>query len=368
MTKKHKASILAIGNEILIGQIINKNASSLSKSLLDYNIETTCHLAVRDIEKEIHQGLDYLKGFGDIVFISGGLGPTEDDLTRQALASYLKLPLDFDEDCFKDLEEKLHRRNVKVTENHRQQALFPKGAKRIHNSVGTADGFYLEHNQQHYFVVPGPPAEIKSCWQNFISDKLEKDLSNLETKEIFSMHILGLPESEVADRVSRLCQGMRYRPEYRLHLPYVELRFQHHGDLNTKDLENRFREEFGCHFYYTGENGVDKKLKEVLKGKKVLFVDSYSDGNLFEVLRAYNLHVDYYNKSMENNYTASGYDWLFEFQPGNSFEEPLQLSMNQKKMDVKRLSDRRLSARLEKRKMVELALWKVAECLAKSPH
>jgi nicotinamide-nucleotide amidase len=365
MIAKKRVSVLAIGNELLLGQIINKNAALISEKLLDYNLRSTYHCVVADDVAEIITALNYLWSRSDIIFVCGGLGPTEDDLTREAITQFMKTSIHQDDVVLKELKLKLQKRGVQFTLNHIKQAQFPTGGKVMKNDVGTADGFHLNSTGKDIFAVPGPWIEIESCWKNYIHDKL-KGIS-LTKIQIERFQIIGLPESEVSQRTQDLLKGSPFNAEYRLHTPFVELRIDVDPihQLKWKEYDQRISEEFKE--FIVGKGNVDKakEFVEKIKDKKVLFVDAVSQGYFAERLLPLtkDLKFDFFQiASLPASYAAENYEIFFEVRPVGE-NEWLGLIDNSTEIPIKRLSERKLRPDFVKKKMAELFFWKLVDHL-----
>lgn len=233
-----KASILAIGTELTTGQIINGNASSLSQKLKDLGIIVTTHLTVPDDKKIILNSLDYLashlSGSSDLLFVTGGLGPTTDDFTRDVLAEWSGTEMKFDQASWDNLVERLTARGFRVREMQKQQCYFPVNAEILLNSDGTANGFKFVARNKIIYVLPGPPREIESIWKNHILIELTEKTKTINKKITTSWDTLGVGESDVAFSVE---EALKDRPQtgsfpdleigYRVHLPYVEVKLSY---------------------------------------------------------------------------------------------------------------------------------------------
>ncbi len=223
-----KASILAIGTELTTGQIINKNAASISEKLKACGIETLIHLTVPDDKKLILESLHYIAPQSDLVFVTGGLGPTSDDFTRDVVAEWAKLELIFDEKSWQHINTRLQSRGFQVREMQRQQCFYPKGSKILENKEGTANAFQFEHDKQTVFVLPGPPREIESVWHDYIHSYLNEKTKTLNKRITKSWDTLGVGESDIAylveDVLKKFPKSKQLEVGYRVHLPYVEVK------------------------------------------------------------------------------------------------------------------------------------------------
>lgn len=228
-----KASVLAIGTELTTGQITNSNSSWISARLKELGIQTSLHLTVPDDREVNLQSLKMCADNSDVVFVTGGLGPTSDDFTREVIAAWMGSKLEFDEASWQHIESRLKPRGIPVKEIQRQQCYFPKDAKVLGNREGTANGFQVQHGGKLVFVLPGPPREIAAIWQDHIHPWALEKTKGLDRIVTESWDILGLPESQVAEMaeqvLSKLPTALASKLEvgYRVHLPYVELKLSY---------------------------------------------------------------------------------------------------------------------------------------------
>jgi len=219
------AAILGVGTEVTTGQISNTNAQWLSKQLWTLGIPTSVQTAVPDDWDLIHQALVDCHKTADLLFVTGGLGPTTDDFTREVISKWSNLPLSFDPEAWTTLVGKIQARGVLVKDMHRQECFFPQGARVLNNPVGTASGFHLSlPNSKHVFVLPGPPKEIHGIWQDHIQSWLTDWARQIDPGLTWSWDNVGLPESEIATRVEEVLKGCPFEKAYRVHLPYVEFK------------------------------------------------------------------------------------------------------------------------------------------------
>ncbi|MEG0712574.1 MAG: competence/damage-inducible protein A, partial [Niameybacter sp.] len=152
-----KAEILAVGNEVVTGHTINTNASFIASRLQDYGVLTAYHTAVGDVKEDIEEALHYALRRVEIVFVIGGLGPTEDDLTKQVVCQALNKPLVFYEDVYQGIVDYFKRTNRTTPENNKRQAYFPTDAHILENTCGTAPGCLIKYEGKMIVLLPGPP-------------------------------------------------------------------------------------------------------------------------------------------------------------------------------------------------------------------
>lgn len=237
-----KVSLLTIGTEITTGEILNTNSQWISERLENLNMDVIHHVTVPDQREIMLSALDFISS-SDILILTGGLGPTQDDITREVVAGWISKPLEFSDPAWEFLSECIAKRGRKPLEAHKRQCQFPKGAELLKNTVGTALGFHIEGRGKEIFVLPGPPRELKPMWENEVEPKLPKGSLTPWVKWTFE----GLPESEVADRFERVLSGF-IDPQsieigYRASPPIIHVKIRE-AHL-PKGFKEKVSEEFG---------------------------------------------------------------------------------------------------------------------------
>jgi len=169
-----KAIIIGIGDEILIGQITNTNAAWMGRALNDVGIEVLENIVISDKAQHIADTLDYALAKADIVLTTGGLGPTQDDLTTETLARYFDTELVIEEEVFERLKQLLKRRGRVLTEENKKVALVPRDCRIIVNPKGTAPALWFERAGKIVIAMPGVPYEMKYFMTNSILPDFEK--------------------------------------------------------------------------------------------------------------------------------------------------------------------------------------------------
>lgn len=200
-----KAEIIAVGTEILTGQITNTNAQFLSEEFAKLGIDVFFQTAVGDNEKRLLSVIDLASKRSELVVLCGGLGPTEDDLTKQTLAKYLGRDLVFDEQANKRLDEFFATRpQFARTANNERQAQLIEGSIPLQNSTGLAVGGVLEVNGVTYVVLPGPPSELKPM----VLDSLVPLLSG-DHRQLYSrvLRFFGIGESQLVTVLTDLIEN-----------------------------------------------------------------------------------------------------------------------------------------------------------------
>ncbi len=220
-----RASIVAVGTELTTGQTENTNASWLSRELEKQGVETVLHLAVADQREAILRALSSASQVAELVLVTGGLGPTADDFTRQVVAEFCGLELSFDQDSWTRIVERLGRFQIPVAESNRQQCYFPVGSTILANPSGTASGFLIPQSTvaPAIAVLPGPPREVQAIWQSVLSGVVTQRAPGL-TKRLMTWQCLGKSEAELGELVETALQGGGLETGYRAHRPYVEIK------------------------------------------------------------------------------------------------------------------------------------------------
>lgn len=234
-----KASILAVGTELTTGQITNANATWISQKLKAMGLLTSLHLTVPDDRDLIRKGLKLCAEHGELVFVTGGLGPTSDDFTRDLITEWAGQSLKFDEPSWQKVVDRLTSRGFPVHDFQKQQCFFPENSQILDNSQGTANAFYLS-SPKHLWALPGPPREIEAVWSDHIQGQIQKLSEKVDAHMTKSWDLLGLGENQVAKIAEPIVENSGLEVGYRVHLPYVELKlsfFKSQTDFAQKYVE-----------------------------------------------------------------------------------------------------------------------------------
>ncbi|MGQ7870347.1 competence/damage-inducible protein A [Sunxiuqinia sp. sy24] len=195
-----KAEIITIGDEILIGQIIDTNSAWMGEQLNLHGIEVFQITSVHDKHDHIMEALANAEKHADLVLITGGLGPTKDDITKKVLCDYFDSRLVLNESVLQRITERLTKRNVAMNQLNKDQALVPDKCTVLTNSTGTAPGMWFEKNDTIFVSMPGVPFEMKSIMSEEVLPQLA---SNGKAKSIYHQTVLvyGIPESMLAEKI-----------------------------------------------------------------------------------------------------------------------------------------------------------------------
>ena len=169
-----KAAILTIGDEILMGQITDTNSVYIARLLSESGIETCRMQSVPDQGDAIRQALDNLLSEADLLFITGGLGPTKDDITKKVLCDYFDDELVFDDQTYRHIESLLAHRQAPMNQLNRDQALLPRKAEILPNRKGTAAGMWFSQNGKQAVSLPGVPFEMECLMDEEVMPRLHR--------------------------------------------------------------------------------------------------------------------------------------------------------------------------------------------------
>ncbi len=194
-----RAEIIAVGTELLLGQIVNTNAQYLSRGLAELGIDVYYQTVVGDNKERLIQAIEIGRGRADLLVFTGGLGPTMDDLTRDALAEYLNRGVELHEPTMNKITAMFAGRGGSFVESNRRQALLVEGATPLRNDTGLAVGNALGADGTHYLLLPGPPREMKPMFANDGTAWLKSLFGEADTLHSVMLKFAGIGESGLED-------------------------------------------------------------------------------------------------------------------------------------------------------------------------
>lgn len=212
------AVILSIGDELALGQTVDTNTAWLARQLAGLGIAMTLHMTIADDRQAIADAIRHALGHGELVLVTGGLGPTEDDLTRHALADVMGAPLEMNEHCLRQLEAFFQRLGRQMPPSNRIQAMIPRGAEPIDNLAGTAPGMHAvvprpqeakgAARQADIYVMPGVPKEMMIMFERDVLPRL-RAAGNGGVILSRTLHTFGMGESSVGEMLGELMRRGR---------------------------------------------------------------------------------------------------------------------------------------------------------------
>lgn len=279
-----KAEILAVGTELLLGQIVNTNAQYLSVELSQLGIDVYYQTVVGDNPQRLVDALGIAIERNDMVIVTGGLGPTKDDLTKETLADFFHRKLKLDEESLERIRQHFREIGREMTENNIKQAYMPEDSVILKNYNGTAPGCIIEENGKIAIMLPGPPIEMEKMFETGVRPFLQ----SRSKEKIYSrvIRIFGMGEAMVADQLDDLMSS-----EDPTLAPYakegqVELRVTAKGPSEeelkqkTQDMVKAVQERLGEYIYGFDQQTLPERVVEILKqeNKKLTTAESCTGG------------------------------------------------------------------------------------------
>ena len=231
-----KLEIFSQGEEIVTGQIVDSNAAWLSQQAVTMGFTVTRHTAVGDKLTDLVQLLIDISKRADCCICTGGLGPTSDDLTAEAVARAFNLPLQFDEVAFRQIEQFFRNRNRQMPECNRKQAMLPQGATRLDNCVGTAPGFALQAERCWFAFVPGVPSEMRHLFEEHVQAMLVQRFT-LQPRHLVTIKTIGIGESDLQERIDKVEIPPQVQLGFRAELGEVQIKLLFPSDYPLPDRQ-----------------------------------------------------------------------------------------------------------------------------------
>lgn len=305
--KKITAELLTIGDEILYGQIVDTNSQWMSAALGNVGIRVIRKTTVGDIEEDIMKAFAEAEARADILLITGGLGPTSDDLTKPCLARYFNCGLRIHEEALAEVTAFFARRGRELTEVNRQQAALPECCEKITNKLGTAPGMWFERNGKVFMSMPGVPHEMK---QMMTDDVVPRLVAKYKPDVIYHRVIrtIGLGESFLAEKISAWEKALppHFKLAYLPSLGEVKLRLTSTGvslenlERETDELIVTLKERIGQFIYGYGEDPIEVVIGNTLRERKLTLAvaESCTGGYLSHMITSVPGSSDYFLGSM----------------------------------------------------------------------
>lgn len=198
------AEIIAVGSELLLGQIVNTNARFLSQQLAQLGVNVYYHTVVGDNPERLEQALKIADTRSNIILLTGGLGPTKDDLTKETIAKHLNTNLVMDKVALDSIKQFFTKTKRVMTENNKKQALVLENSEVLQNDHGMAPGMLVKQNQKIYILLPGPPKEMEPMFRTYGSQKLLAHLDNKDKIISRVLRFFGIGEAMLETEIEDL--------------------------------------------------------------------------------------------------------------------------------------------------------------------
>jgi len=276
-------ALLATGDELSNGDILNTNSQEIAQRLFNNGMHVGRHMVTGDRIADIRDAICYLLQSHRALIITGGLGPTSDDLTRYALADALEQELVFDIPTWDSIVQRLKNFGyASPPPNNRQQALFPSAATIIPNPNGTAAGCQVQQSEQFIFMLPGPPIECLPMVDQIVLPTLIKN----HFQKILFHHkwlLFGVSEGQIAEELDLLAKPYDCMTGYRLWYPYIEFKLYSNNQMDFLSLLPQIEKTVAPYIIGDGKNSASVLLKNHLAAIDfTIAIADHATGGLLE--------------------------------------------------------------------------------------
>ena len=288
------AQIITVGDEILIGQVLNTNAAFIGSNLIENNINVTRTSVVGDAEAEIVNEFGKAWNENDVVIVTGGLGPTHDDITRKCIVNFFNTELVKNTEVLEDIKSLFRKRGWKVTKVNEGQALVPKCANVIRNSRGTAPGIWIEKENKIFVAMPGVPFEMKEMMESYVVPALKEKLGESETITLRkTLLTTGIGESTLFERLGDLNEllgdsKLAFLPsQFGVRLRITSTGNSEEEALNKiSEIEQKIRSKAGRFIYGKENESLEEVIGKLLKerGLTLAVAESCTGGLVSDML------------------------------------------------------------------------------------
>jgi nicotinamide-nucleotide amidase len=302
-----KAEIITIGDEILIGQTIDTNSAWLSRELNKIDIDVYQITSISDTKEHIIRAMDEAGSRADLILITGGLGPTRDDITKYTLTEYFNTKLVFNEEVFENIKSFLSGRSIPINELNRNQAEIPETARIFQNKNGTAPGLWFESNGKVFISMPGVPHEMKALMKEQILTEISNyfGISAILHKTILTFGTYEARLAEILTEFERSLPGnikTAYLPEDGI----IKIRLTAKGTNKTEvtaQLGHATRELYRIipdYIFGTDEDTLEQIIGSLLKseGSTLSTAESCTGGRIAHLITSIPGSSDYYTGSV----------------------------------------------------------------------
>ncbi|PKM50644.1 MAG: competence/damage-inducible protein A [Firmicutes bacterium HGW-Firmicutes-7] len=285
------AEIICVGTELLLGDILNTNAQYLSARLADLGVSLYYQTVVGDNEDRLIQTINNAKERSDLIILSGGLGPTSDDITKETVAKALNLPLSLNDDQAKKLEQFFLYRNIPMANNNLKQAFMPDGAIILDNNNGTAAGILIESSRKIFIILPGPPNELVPMFEESVVPYLRRNSNDCIVSR--TLKLIGIGESSAAELVQSIIDKQT-NPSIAPYAKLSEVHFRITARSTSIEqaqhlitaTEVEMRKQLDKYIYTTEEKELEEIIVEILSknNNTIAIAESCTGGLLSSTL------------------------------------------------------------------------------------
>ncbi len=287
-----RLEIISIGDEILMGQTINTNASWMGMRLVEIGVKPSWISTIGDDAKDLNTALVQAEERADVILITGGLGPTHDDITKSVTSDYFHSELKIDNNVLAQIKDRFRRRGISMARVNESQAQVPQKARIMNNDRGTAPGFIFEKNEKFFYIMPGVPHEMKSMMNRIVLPELTKRLKELVTR-IRMLATTGIPESTLYEELGDIPRIEKFaKMAFLPNLKGVRIRLTAQADSEKNAIANldraecKLRERINEFIYADQDIEIEEALAHWLRERKkcVAVAESCTGGLLMDRL------------------------------------------------------------------------------------
>ena len=274
------AGIISVGNELLMGFTLDSNSTWIARKLLDLGIKVDLKLTIADNEGEILEAFKTLSSRCDVILCTGGLGPTSDDVTKSAYCDFIQAGLALNEDYLEELKKEFEDRQLVMSDSNREQAMVPDKGETIPNSLGSALGLKYVDEENHIYVMPGVPSEMKRMMDETVLPELEQ--LPRDELHVTTIRLTGIMESALYDQVKDLLNDNIVKVAFLPGFLGVDVRLMSRDKDSLLELSGQFFDRLGNYVYAedweTLEDAVGRLLIE--RGLTLATAESCTGGLL----------------------------------------------------------------------------------------
>ncbi len=282
------AEIITIGTEILLGEIVDTNTRYIARALRGLGIDLYRTSTIGDNVERIASSIKFAMKRADIIITTGGLGPTVDDPTREAVARAFDTEVEFREELWEQILERISRYGRKAGENQRRQAYVPKGAEAFKNEVGTAPAFVMEEEENCVICLPGVPKEMEWLTHNAVIPYLQARYKLDEVIKVRLVHTAGAPEAEIDEKIGDLEKMINPTVGLAAHSGVVDVRIaakartEPEADRMIQNVESQIRARLGELVFGIDEDTLQEAALKAAseQGWKLVAIEAGMEGFL----------------------------------------------------------------------------------------
>lgn len=275
------AELIAVGSELLMGQIANTDAQYITSRLSSLGVNVHYHTVVGDNRSRLTDALKIAFSRCECVILTGGLGPTYDDMTKETVASFFNLPLSYDQRALNELTEYFKKRNRVMTDSNKKQALLPDDSVVLYNEYGTAPGCIIEKNGKIAAMLPGPPREMRPMFDKYLYPYFKEKTGLVVYSEY--LHLFGIGEADAEAKISHLTKSENPTVAPYVSIGEMVLRIsasaatEKEAALLTGKMKNEIYSVLGEWIYAEGRSStLPSTVLKLLTDKKLTFAAAES--------------------------------------------------------------------------------------------